>query len=202
MAATEPGSGPLTIGSISDVPQAMPGPTGDGRPHGWLGISVGPMDEGAEVEDVTPGGAAEKAGLQNGDLIKRLDGAALHSSDELIVKLSEMPPNRAVSLTVTRKDKDLELKATLSRAPGRMEQDHWGGGPFSDRRWGFEGDTARSGHRAQRLRRPAGRSGRPLRRREHRPRPPRRQLCPAGERGEGDGREVRGSEKYTSRGSE
>jgi serine protease Do len=29
------------------------------------------------------------------------------------------------------------LKVTLSRAPGRLEQDHWGGGPFSDRRWGF-----------------------------------------------------------------
>lgn len=146
VAATEPGSraggGAMMIGAISDVPQAMPGPTRDGRPHGWLGIRVGPAgyplaDGGAEVEEVTPGSAAEKAGLQNGDLIKRVDGTELRSSDELIDKLRDMPPNRDVSLTVTRKEKDMEVKVTLSRTAGRLEQDHWGGGPFSDRRWGF-----------------------------------------------------------------
>jgi serine protease Do len=137
VAATAPGSGPLAIGAISDVPQPMPGPTRDGRPHGWLGVRVGPADEGAEVEEITPGSAADKAGLRNGDLIKRLDGTVLRSSDELIDKLRGMPPNKAVSLTVVRKDKDMEVKVTLSSASGRLEQDHWGGGPFSDRRWGF-----------------------------------------------------------------
>ncbi len=137
VAATAPGSGLPTIGAISDVPQPMPGPPRDSRPHGWLGISVAPVDDGAEVQEITPGSAAEKAGLRNGDLIKRLDGEAIRSDLDLIGKLREMPANREVSLTVGRKDKDVELKATLSRGPGRLAQDHWGGGPFSDRRWGF-----------------------------------------------------------------
>jgi serine protease Do len=130
------GRGPL-IGVVSDVPQPMPGPTRESQPHGWLGISVAPVDVGAEVSEITAGSAAEKAGLKNGDLIKRLDGATLQSSDDLIERLSKMPPNKNVSLSILRKDKDMELKVTLGRSPGRLPHDHWGGGPFSDRRWGF-----------------------------------------------------------------
>ena len=135
--ATLTGRDPLMIGVVSDVPQRMPGPSSESRPHGWLGISVAPVDEGAEISEITPGSAAEKAGLKNGDLIKRLDGETLQSSDQLIEKLSRMPPNKNVSLSVSRKDKDMEMKVTLGRSPGRLPHDHWGGGPFSDRRWGF-----------------------------------------------------------------
>ena len=134
--ATMTGRDALLIGVVSDVPQPMPGPSRE-RPHGWLGITVAPVDEGAEISVVEHGSAAEKAGLKNGDLIKRLDGETLQSSDQLIDKLSRMPPNKNVSLSVSRKDKDMELKVTLGRSPGSLPQDHWGGGPFSDRRWGF-----------------------------------------------------------------
>ena len=125
------------IGVISDVLQAMPGPIRRNLPHGWLGIRVGPSGDGPEVRDVSPDSAAEKAGLKNGDQIKRLDGAEVHSADELIETLNRMPPNKKVTLVVGRKDKQLELAATLGRSPVRLPQDNWGGGPFSDRRWGF-----------------------------------------------------------------
>ena len=137
VAATGPGEGPSMIGVISDVPQPMPGPARRNTQHGWLGISVGPAGEGPEVQGVSPDSAAEKAGLKNGDQIKRLDGAEIHSADELIETLSKLPPNKKVALVVGRKDKQLELEATLGRSPGRLPQDNWGGGPFSDRRWGF-----------------------------------------------------------------
>ena len=168
----------------------MPGPNRRNLQHGWLGISVGPAGEGPEVQGVSPDSAAEKAGLKNGDQIKRLDGAEIHSADQLIETLSKMPPNKKVTLVVGRKDKQLELEATLGRSPGRLPQDNWGGGPFSDRRWGFAAvDSARSGDCADGLRRPAGRHRRPLPGREYRPGPARHQLCPAAERGSRNGRE-------------
>jgi serine protease Do len=135
VAATGPGEGPTMIGVISDVPQAMPGPNRRNMQHGWLGISLG--RDGAEVQSVTPDSAGEKAGLKNGDQIKRLNGAEIRSADQLIETLSRMPPNKKVTLLVDRKDKQLELQATLGRSPGRLPYDNWGGGPFSDRRWGF-----------------------------------------------------------------
>jgi serine protease Do len=137
VAATGPGEGPSMIGAISDVPQPMPGPTRRGAQHGWLGIRVGPVGEGPEVQGVSPNSAAEKAGLKSGDQIKRLDGAEIHSADQLIETLSRLPPNKKVALVVDRKDKQLELEATLGRSPGHLPHDNWGGGPFSERRWGF-----------------------------------------------------------------
>jgi serine protease Do len=137
VAATGPGEGPTMIGVISDVPQPMPGPARRNVQHGWLGINVGPGGAVAEIQSVSPESAAEKAGLKNGDRIKRMDGAEIHSADELIETLSKMPPNKKVTLLVGRKDQQLELEATLGRSPGRLPQDNWGGGPFSDRRWGF-----------------------------------------------------------------
>ena len=126
VAATDPGEGPSLIGVISDVPQPMPGPPRHGGQHGWLGISVGPAGEGPEVQGVSPDSAAEKAGLKSGDQIKRLDGAEIHSADQLIETLSRLPPNKKVALVVDRKDQQLELEATLGRSPGRLPQDNWG----------------------------------------------------------------------------
>ena len=137
VAATSPGEGPTMIGVVSDVPQPMPGPGGRNVQHGWLGIHVGPAGSNPEVQNVTPNSAAEKAGVKNGDQIKRLGGMEIHTSDELIETVSRLPPNKKVTLVVERKDKELELEAILGRSPGRLMQDNWGGGPFSDRRWGF-----------------------------------------------------------------
>ena len=136
--AARPGEAP-SIGVVSDVPQPMPGPGRSRRntQHGWLGISVGPSGNGPEVQGVSPESAAQKAGLKSGDQVKRLDGTEIHSADELIDALSKLPPNRKVTLVVLRKDKELELEATLGHSPGHLPEDNWGGGPFSDRRYGF-----------------------------------------------------------------
>jgi serine protease Do len=141
VAVTGRGDGPMLIGVVSDVPQAMPGPSRGGRyqQHGWLGITLGQVGENPEVQRVTKESAAEKAGLKNGDQIKRLDGAAVHSTDEFIETLSKLPPNKKVSLVVSRNDRELSLEAILGKSPppGELPQDNWGGGPFSDRRYGF-----------------------------------------------------------------
>ena len=156
---------------------------------GW-GSAWDRRAKAAEVQDVTPDSAAEKAGLKNGDQIKRLDGAEIHSGDQLIETLSKMPPNKKVTLVVDRKDKQLELEAILGRSPGRLPQDNWGGGPVQRPALGIcHRHSARPGDRADGLRRPAGRPRRPLPGREHRPGPARRQLCPAAERGSRNGRE-------------
>ena len=139
VAVTGRGEGPMMIGVVSDVPQPMPGPSSrrDTKQHGWLGISVEDDDNGPAVQGVSPEIAAAKAGLKSGDQIKRLDGADIHSADQFIETLSKFPPSRKVALVVSRKDKEIEVEATLGRSPGKLPQDNWGGGPFSDRRWGF-----------------------------------------------------------------
>ncbi len=137
IAAAGPNGDPLGVGVISDAIRSMPGLGSRNSPHGWLGIGVGTDNDGPEVQNVSPGSAAEKAGLKMGDRIKRLNGRDLRSADELIDSLSKLPANKHVALLVQRDEKELKLEATLGRSPGKLSQDHWGGGPFSDRRWGF-----------------------------------------------------------------
>ena len=62
--ATGPSGDPLSVGVISDVARAMPGPGLRNSQHGWLGIGVGADQDRPAVDNITPGSAAEKAGLK------------------------------------------------------------------------------------------------------------------------------------------
>ena len=171
VAATGPAEGPAMIGVISDVQQAMPGPGRRNEQHGWLGINLKPEGEGPQVQTVSPESAAEKAGLKNGDQIKRVDGEDVRSADELIEKLSGMPPNKRVTLVVERQRQGTGVGSNpgpLARPPAAGQL---GRRPVQRSPLGIcRRHSARSGDRAHGLRRSAGRSRRPLPGREHRPR--------------------------------
>ncbi|WP_425584429.1 trypsin-like peptidase domain-containing protein [Streptomyces ramulosus] len=62
---------------------------------------------------VTPGGPGAKAGIKGGDVITRLDGAPVHSGDELIVKIRSHRPGDELTLTVRRGGKDRTVHLTL-----------------------------------------------------------------------------------------
>lgn len=53
---------------------------------------------GAYVEAVTPGGAADKAGLKSGDVITKLDGTSLLSSGERVPEGRSLPGTRLIEL--------------------------------------------------------------------------------------------------------
>ena len=85
--------------------------------HGWLGIHVGPAGSNPEVQNVTPNSAAEKAGVKNGDQIKRLGGMEIHTSDELIETVSRLPPNKKVTLVVDAKTKSWSWRRSWAVRP-------------------------------------------------------------------------------------
>ncbi|WP_425423881.1 trypsin-like peptidase domain-containing protein [Streptomyces catenulae] len=62
---------------------------------------------------VTPGGPGAKAGIKGGDVITRLDGAPVHSGEELIVKIRSHRPGDALTLTLRRGGKDRTVHLTL-----------------------------------------------------------------------------------------
>ena len=81
----------------------------------FLGLNVAVDTKGrlavAEVADDSP---AAKAGVQSGDLLLKLDGLAVGSDDTLHELLRGKAPGDAVKLSVTRKDKPMELTAALA----------------------------------------------------------------------------------------
>ncbi|MDN5795081.1 MAG: trypsin-like peptidase domain-containing protein, partial [Intrasporangium sp.] len=77
--------------------------------------------EGAEVatgEDaVTPGGPADKAGIEPGDVIIAFEGKRISTPDQLVVSIRARAVGDIVSLQVKRGSEDIDLKMTLEAAP-------------------------------------------------------------------------------------
>ncbi|QDU18816.1 S1C family serine protease [Urbifossiella limnaea] len=114
--------------------------------RGFLGITMSqtqPADGGAEVEAVSKGGSAEKAGLKRGDIIRRVNDKKIADSDSLREMLNDFRPGQKVNLSVNRKGEALELSATLAGPPADMKNQRSDiqntmGGALSNRRGGFE----------------------------------------------------------------
>jgi putative serine protease PepD len=92
--------------------------------HARLGVTVGDaqssdgLTNGARLGEVTSGGAADKAGLQSGDVVTAVDGKAIASGDALVAAVRSHRPGDQVTLTVTRSGKPQSIKATLGSDNG------------------------------------------------------------------------------------
>ena len=92
-----------------------------------LGLS---RTDGAIVSDVTPGGAADKAGLKRGDVILSYQGRPVIDTNSLRNDIAATKPGSTVDLQVLRDGKTRDLKATLEETPAAREA----------RRGSFEGE--------------------------------------------------------------
>jgi putative serine protease PepD len=70
----------------------------------------------AGAAPVTPGGPAAKAGIKAGDVITEVDGAPVHSGEELIVKIRSHRPGDKLTVTLQRGGKEHTVRLTLGSA--------------------------------------------------------------------------------------
>ncbi|MFF0265837.1 S1C family serine protease [Kribbella sp. NPDC004536] len=92
--------------------------------HARLGVTVGDaqssdgLTNGARLGEVTSGGAADKAGLQSGDVVTAVDGKAIASGDALVAAVRSHRPGDQVKLSITRNGKQQTITATLGSDNG------------------------------------------------------------------------------------
>jgi serine protease Do len=79
--------------------------------------------EGALVNNVERGGAADKAGLKSGDVIRKVNGQPIVGSGDLPAMLTVAKPGDRVALDVWRDGKIVRLNATLADATDKADQD-------------------------------------------------------------------------------
>jgi len=77
------------------------------------GLGLG-KSEGALVSAVTPGGAAEKAGIKRGDVIMSYQGRAVIDTNSFRNEIAATKPGTTIALGVLRDGTTSEVKATLS----------------------------------------------------------------------------------------
>jgi len=69
--------------------------------------------EGVQISGVTPGGAAEAAGLQAGDVLLQFNGTAISTLQEYSNFLRAAAPGDVVQLQLRRADELLDVEVTL-----------------------------------------------------------------------------------------
>ncbi|MEO8545619.1 MAG: DegQ family serine endoprotease [Burkholderiaceae bacterium] len=78
--------------------------------------------EGALVSSVEKGGPADKAGLQVGDVIRKIDGKVITSSGDLPAIISLASPGDKVNLEIWRKGAASDITASLGNAKENAQQ--------------------------------------------------------------------------------
>src|SRR4051794_548118 len=90
--------------------------------HAYLGVETSAptsAGQGAEVQNIVPGGPAEKAKLRTGDVITKIDGQPVKSPADVSAAVNQKQPGDKVAIQVERNGLTEELTATLGTRPGR-----------------------------------------------------------------------------------
>jgi serine protease Do len=101
--------------------------------HGYLGISMNDVTPenahffnlsdatGAIVAQVTPDSPASRAGLQNGDVIKRLNGEKLENGGALQMAIADVTPGTKVQLDILRNGHAQTVDLTVGEFHAKAE---------------------------------------------------------------------------------
>ena len=107
---------------VETVKQVVPQIQSGGKiERAFLGVSNGTSNDqsGSVVSSVTPGGPADKAGLQPGDKIVAIDGRPISSSDDVSAAVAARRPGEQAKVTVIRGGNRRTLTVTLGTRPER-----------------------------------------------------------------------------------
>jgi serine protease Do len=93
--------------------------------RGWLGVKIQNVDDdtaqalglgdarGAVINEVTPGGPAQAAGLKTGDAVLSINGEKINDSRDLARKIAGFNPNTSIDVRVLRGGKEQTVAVKL-----------------------------------------------------------------------------------------
>lgn len=98
--------------------------------RGWLGVYIQDVDKdlaeslglkksaGALIAQVEPGGPADKAGIEAGDVVIKFNGQNIVDASDLPHSVGLIAPGREASAVVVRKGKERKLNIKVGTRPG------------------------------------------------------------------------------------
>jgi serine protease Do len=101
--------------------------------RGWIGVQIQSVTpeiadslglksvQGALVAEPQSGGPAAKAGIEAGDVITSVNGAALKDARELARQIGGLPPGTSVKLSILHKGVEKSVALTLGQLPNERE---------------------------------------------------------------------------------
>jgi serine protease Do len=83
-----------------------------------LGVTTEKADEGALIQDITKGSAAEKIGLKEDDIITKIGDKKIEGPDDLSEAIKAHKPGDKVTVTYLRNKKEQKAEAELTKWKG------------------------------------------------------------------------------------
>ena len=136
-ALISPTGGNVGIGFAIPAEQAAPVINalrrGERPERGYIGVSLQPLDEsvaaalgipkdrGELIRGVTPGGAAERAGIQQGDVIVRVAGREVTPDESLAYLVSQQPVGTRVPMELIRNGRRMTVNVVVAQRPTEEE---------------------------------------------------------------------------------
>jgi serine protease Do len=121
--------------------------------RGYLGVRPRNLDQelakqfkvpdtaGALVQDVIAGGAADKAGIKNGDVIRKINGQQVDDADQFTALVTNLNPGAEATLEILRDGQPLTIKVTLGERPTNLSAQ---GGPGAVQEGSLRGITVQN----------------------------------------------------------
>ncbi|MBI3818689.1 MAG: PDZ domain-containing protein [Planctomycetes bacterium] len=100
----------------------QPGQGGHGGP--LLGVSVSSDGDETKISSIVPGSAAEKAGLQAGDILRSIDKNEIGSAEDVTKIIQSHKPGDALPIVVRRDGKKVKINATLGSNADASKMKH------------------------------------------------------------------------------
>lgn len=127
---------PVAVGVLSVAARKV------AAPSGALGIQLNGRDDAAQIEEVVPEMAADKAGLKAGDVITQVGNKPIATRQQLVETIRGHMPGETVEMQVQRGSEKLTVRATLGSLSQlvhgeRADFQNSLGGALSLRRAGF-----------------------------------------------------------------
>jgi serine protease Do len=100
--------------------------------RGYLGVTPGALNpalarqfkvpdlSGALIQHIEPGSPAEKAGLKQGDVLRKFNGRALADATQFQSLVASTPPGTEITFGVLRDGQELNIKVKLGELPAGM----------------------------------------------------------------------------------
>lgn len=87
--------------------------------NAMLGIMPTDDDKGAKITEVTKGSSAEKAGLQKGDIITKIDDDEINDANDVYDAIGDHKPQDKVTITYQRNNKEQTASAVLDKSKSK-----------------------------------------------------------------------------------
>ncbi len=99
--------------SPRDFPVSLTPPAGSG----YLGVLLDQAEERVIIKEVTKDSAAQKAGVENDDVVLAVNGKAIKDVPGMIAQVSGKKAGEVITLKLLRGDEEKEIKVTLGKRP-------------------------------------------------------------------------------------